>query len=95
MWNDHDIFDGAGSYPPLLHDRPMMMGSFLAAQKMRLLFQHHTTPKKASEHQLFGHQGHHFFACCGRNLAIIGTDGRTERNTEIVQHKKTWEMIFD
>jgi hypothetical protein len=95
MWDDHDIFDGAGSYPPLLHDSPMMMGLFLAAQKMRLLFQHHTTPEKAREHQLFGHQGYNFFARCGRNLAIVGTDGRTERNAEIVQHEKTWEMIFD
>ncbi len=33
MWDVHDIFDGAGSYPPLLHDSPMMMGLFLAAQK--------------------------------------------------------------
>ena len=61
MWDDHDIFDGAGSYPPLLHDSPMMMGLFMAAQKMRLLFQHHTTmAEKAREHQLFGHQGYNF-----------------------------------
>jgi hypothetical protein len=57
-WDDHDIFDGAGSYPPLLHDSPMMMGLFMAAQKMRLLFQHHTTLEKAREHRLFGHKGY-------------------------------------
>jgi hypothetical protein len=95
MWDDHDIFDGAGSYPPLLHDSPVMMGLFLAAQKMRLLFQHHTTSEKAREHQMFGHQGYNIFARCGPKLAIIGTDGRTERDTETVQHEKTWEMIFD
>ena len=95
MWDDHDIFDGAGSYPPLLHDSPMMMGLFLAAQKMRLLFQHHTTLEKAREHHLFGYQGYNFFARCGANLAILGTDGRTERDTTTVQHEKTWEMIFD
>jgi hypothetical protein len=95
MWDDHDIFDGAGSYPPLLHDSPMMMGLFLAAQKMRLLFQHHTTIEKAREHHLFGYQGYNFFARCGRSLAIIGADGRTERNTETVHHEKTWDMIFD
>ncbi|CAF1396767.1 unnamed protein product [Adineta steineri] len=95
LWDDHDIFDGAGSYPPLLHNSPMMMGLFQAAQKMRLLFQHHTTFEKAREHYLFGHEGYNLFARCGRNLAIIGTDGRTERNTETVQHKNTWNMIFD
>ncbi|CAF1272490.1 unnamed protein product [Adineta steineri] len=95
MWDDHDIYDGAGSYPPLIHDSPMMMGLFLAAQKMRLLFQHHTTLEKAREHYLFGYKGYNFFARCGRNLAIIGTDGRTERDTQTVQHEKTWDMIFD
>ena len=50
MWDDHDIFDGAGSYPPLLHDSPMMSGLFKTAQKMRLLFQHHTTVEKARDH---------------------------------------------
>jgi hypothetical protein len=95
MWDDHDIFDGAGSYPPLLHDSPVMMGLFLAAQKMRLLFQHHTTFEKAREHHMFGHQGYNFFARCGQSLAIIGADGRTERDTQTVQHENTWKMIFD
>ena len=95
MWDDHDIFDGAGTYPPLLHDSPMMMGIFLVAQKMRLLFQHHTTLDKSREHYLFGYQGYNFFARCGRNLAIIGADGRTERDTQTIQHEKTWDMIFD
>ncbi|CAF2727286.1 unnamed protein product [Rotaria sp. Silwood2] len=95
MWDDHDIFDGAGCYPPLLHDSPVMMGLFLSAQKMRLLFQHHTTLEKAREHQMFGYQGYNFFARCGRYLAIIGVDGRTERDTKTVQHEKTWDMIFD
>jgi hypothetical protein len=95
MWDDHDIFDGAGTYPPLLHDSPMMMGLFSVAQKMRLLFQHHTTIEKAREHRLFGHQGYNFFVRCGRNLAIVGADGRSERDTQTVQHEKTWDMIFD
>ena len=95
MWDDHDIFDGAGSYPPLLHDSPMMMGLYLAAQKMRLLFQHHTTPEKAREHHMVGYQGHNFFARCGPHLLVIGMDGRSERDTKTVQHEKTWDIIFE
>ena len=95
MWDDHDIFDGAGSYPPLLHQSPIMQGLFGMAQKMRLLFQHHTTPKKAREHGLFGYHGHNFLARCGPNIVILGADGRTERNDTTVQHEKTWDMIFD
>lgn len=95
MWDDHDIFDGAGSYPPLLHDSPVMMGLFQAAQKMRLLFQHHTTVEKAREHYLFGHQAYNFFARCGPELAILGADGRSERNTGTVHHEESWKMIFN
>ncbi|UJR20625.1 hypothetical protein I4U23_023750 [Adineta vaga] len=95
MWDDHDIFDGAGSYPPLLHDSPMMTGLFKTAQKMRLLFQHHTTVERARDHDLFGYQGYNFLTFCGPNLAIVGADARTERTTEIVQHERSWDMIFD
>jgi hypothetical protein len=95
MWDDHDIFDGAGSYPPLLHDSPMMTGLFKSAQKLRLLFQHHTTVEKAREHGLFGYQGYNVLAHCGPNLVIIGSDGRTERDTETIHHPKSWDTIFE
>ena len=95
MWDDHDIFDGAGSYPSLLHDSPMMSGLFSTAQKMRLLFQHHTTVEKARDHGLFGYQAHNFLTFCGPNLAIVGADGRTERSAEVVQDARSWDMIFD
>jgi hypothetical protein len=95
MWDDHDIFDGAGSYPPLLHDSPMMSGLFKTAQKMRLLFQHHTTLEKARDHALFGYQAHNFLTHCGPNLAILCCDGRTERNVETVQDERSWDMIFE
>ena len=95
MWDDHDIFDGAGSYPVELQQSPIMKGLFDTAQRMRLLFQHHTTVEKARGHQLFGYEGYNYLARCGRNLAILGADGRSERTTHIVQHEKTWDMIFE
>ncbi|CAF1180334.1 unnamed protein product [Rotaria sp. Silwood1] len=95
MWDDHDIFDGAGSYPPLLHDSPIMTGLFEMAQKMRLLFQHHTTPRKARQHRLFGFRGHNFLVRCGPNLVFLGTDGRSERDEKTVTHENTWNMIFN
>ncbi|CAF3052953.1 unnamed protein product [Rotaria sp. Silwood2] len=95
MWDDHDIFDGAGSYPPLLHDSPIMLGLFEMAQKMRLLFQHHTTPRKARQHRLFGFQGHNFLVRCGPNLVFLGTDGRSERDEKTVTHENSWNMMFN
>ncbi len=94
-WDDHDIFDGAGSYPPLLHDSPVMLGLFSCAQKFRLLFQHHTTPGKVRQHRLFGDKGHNSIVQCGSRMAILLTDGRTERTPEAIQTSKTWNMIFD
>lgn len=94
MWDDHDIFDGAGSYPTLLHDSPMMMGLFHSAQKMRLLFQHHTTRQKARDHRLFGHQGFNQLIRCGPSLALITCDGRTERTTKRVHHPETNAMLL-
>ncbi|CAF2139093.1 unnamed protein product [Rotaria magnacalcarata] len=95
MWDDHDIFDGAGSYPQLLNDSPIMTDLFGMAQKMRLLFQHHTTPSKARQHRLFGYQGHNFLAQCGPNLVFLGTDGRSERSDQTVTHENSWNMIFE
>jgi hypothetical protein len=95
IWDDHDIFDGAGSYPTLLHDSPMMTGLFQTAQKMRLLFQHHTTVGTARARGLFGHHGYNFLAQCGPYLAIVGADGRTERTVDVVQDDRTWTMIFE
>ncbi|CAF3163824.1 unnamed protein product [Rotaria sp. Silwood2] len=95
MWDDHDIYDGAGSYPSIILNCPIMLGLLEIAQKMRLLFQHHTTPEKARKHRLFGYQGHNFLAQCGPNLALLGADGRTERDDKTVQHEKTWDLIFE
>ncbi|KAG2448422.1 hypothetical protein HYH02_006314 [Chlamydomonas schloesseri] len=45
-WDDHDIVDGWGSYPPLIQNAPIMQGVFAAAQLFYLLFQHHTTQER-------------------------------------------------
>ena len=95
MWDDHDIFDGAGSYPTLLHNSPMMSGLFKTAQKLRLLFQHHTTVDKARDHGLFGYQGHSFLCQCGPNLAILASDGRSERDLETVTNPRSWDITFE
>ncbi|KAG2424550.1 hypothetical protein HXX76_014431 [Chlamydomonas incerta] len=42
-WDDHDIVDGWGSYPPLIQNAPIMQGLFAASKFFYLLFQHHTT----------------------------------------------------
>lgn len=90
-----DIFDGAGSYPPELHDSPVMLGLFRTAKKFRLLFQHHTTEHQAnSKHRFFGVQAQNYIGQCGPRLAIVCPDGRSERNHMQVHQKESMDMIF-
>lgn len=41
IWDDHDIFDGWGSYPPSLQSCPVFSGVFFVARKFYLIFQQH------------------------------------------------------
>jgi hypothetical protein len=73
-----DIFDGANSYPPELHDSPVMSGLVKTAQISRLLFQHHTTPARATtKDHFFGSAGQNYISMLGPRLAAVGLDGRT------------------
>ncbi|GIM06459.1 hypothetical protein Vretimale_10772 [Volvox reticuliferus] len=42
IWDDHDIFDGWGSYPAYIQAAPVLKGVFAAAHLFYLLFQQHT-----------------------------------------------------
>lgn len=44
-WDDHDIFDGWGSYPPHLQNCSAFGQVFRLAKKMYAAFQMHTTVK--------------------------------------------------
>lgn len=46
IWDDHDIFDGWGSYPPHLQNCPVFQGVFFIARKFFCLFQQHSTPER-------------------------------------------------
>ncbi|EFN58805.1 hypothetical protein CHLNCDRAFT_140599 [Chlorella variabilis] len=43
MWDDHDIWDGYGSYDADIQDCKVFKGLFAVARKFYLLFQQHTT----------------------------------------------------
>jgi hypothetical protein len=63
IWDDHDIFDGWGSYPMELQFCPVFQGIFFFARKFFCLFQQHTTPEKIYDHnqvRIYGpHHQHH------------------------------------
>ena len=49
-WDDHDIFDGWGSYAMELQFCPVFQGVFFFARKFFCLFQQHTTPERIYDH---------------------------------------------
>lgn len=55
-WDDHDIFDGWGSYPDTLQNCPVFQGCYQAARRFYLLFQQHTTLQRVGETDMFGHR---------------------------------------
>lgn len=56
-WDDHDIFDGWGSYPDGLQNCPVFQGCYQAAKRFYLLFQQHTTEARVSQlSDMFGHR---------------------------------------
>ncbi|CAD7704898.1 unnamed protein product [Ostreobium quekettii] len=101
IWDDHDIFDGWGSYPASLQDCPIFQSIFAAARRYYLLFQHHTTAERALESpgtDLFcSNQGAclHFLRLMGPTVALLGLDTRSERTLTQVLSPKSWDTVFD
>lgn len=101
LWDDHDIFDGWGSYPEDIMHSPVFYGIFLVARKFYLLFQHHTTIQLVQEGKtdLFGNSpmrspSFSFLKQIGPTVAILGVDIRSERTKQQVLSQDSWVLIF-
>lgn len=81
MWDDHDIFDGWGSYPGPDHDCPVYQGVFAVARTFFALFQRHslvgTPPPCTLPKQAAFTAGYRM----GR-VGLLALDMRSERSPE-------------
>ncbi|CAD7704360.1 unnamed protein product [Ostreobium quekettii] len=104
LWDDHDIFDGWGSYPDDLLRCPVLEGIYQAACKFYLLFQQHVTAGmvERGESDLFGgpqpsagcpHRAHCFVKMLGADVALVGADTRAERSMKQVMREETWDAV--
>ncbi|CAD7700165.1 unnamed protein product [Ostreobium quekettii] len=104
MWDDHDIFDGWGSYPDDLLCCPVFEGLYQAACKFYLLFQQHTSSRmvEAGEADLFAgcarkacgpHRAYCFVKMLGPDVALVGADTRAERSKRQVMSRETWDAV--
>ncbi|KAL4868763.1 hypothetical protein BDV12DRAFT_92415 [Aspergillus spectabilis] len=98
--DDHDIFDGFGSYPEHMQFSNMFKNIGRVGIEMYLLFQHHTTldilRNVSTDHDLFTitGTGWHFVKYLGPAVVLVGLDCRSERNQHQVLAGPTYQGIF-
>nr|AFZ39117.1 soft [Epichloe festucae] len=98
--NDHDIFDGYGSYPGYMQASAVFKNIGRIATEMYLLFQHHTTVEimrnVSTDHDIFTITGvgWHFVKYLGPAIAVVGPDCRSERTQARVMAGPTYQGIF-
>ncbi|TLD39393.1 ww domain [Venturia nashicola] len=98
--DDHDIFDGYGSYPEYMQFSNMFKNIGRIGVEMYLLFQHHTTldilRNVNNDLDLFTitGTGWHFIKYLGPAVVVVGPDCRSERNPHQVMAGPTYQGLF-
>ncbi|KAK1752419.1 hypothetical protein QBC47DRAFT_424651 [Echria macrotheca] len=98
--DDHDIFDGFGSYPDYMQSSAIFKNIGRIAIEMYLLFQHHTTVEilRNVRHDMdlftITGSGWHFLKYLGPAVVVVGPDCRSERTQSRVMAGPTYQGIF-
>ncbi|KAK3694976.1 hypothetical protein B0T22DRAFT_370162 [Podospora appendiculata] len=98
--DDHDIFDGFGSYPDYMQSSAIFKNIGRLAMEMYLLFQHHTTVEilrnERMDVDLFTvtGSGWHFVKYLGPAVVVVGPDCRSERTQSRVMAGPTYQGLF-
>ncbi|KAJ4263606.1 hypothetical protein NW762_006428 [Fusarium torreyae] len=106
MYDDHDIFDGYGSYPHHDMKSPVFSGLGAIAFKYYMLFQHQSivTETESTEPSwilgnepgpYIGEVGRSLFMSVGSRVGLLAVDCRTERTEHDVISDKSWEKIMN
>jgi hypothetical protein len=94
MWDDHDIFDGWGSYSPEEQASPVFRTVFAAARTCFALFQLQTDPRAPSWPALPGHPSYNALLRVG-DVGLLVLDLRSERSQTQILSLDTWNIVFD
>ncbi|MAR91735.1 MAG: metallophosphatase [Pseudomonadales bacterium] len=91
MWDDHDIFDGWGSFPDDLQQCEVFQGIFAIARDHFELYQIRSRHNRS----LLNPTAQHFaFGLRFRNYHILALDNRGERTLEQVMSPQQWQDII-
>lgn len=94
MWDDHDIFDGWGSYSDEEQVSPVFRAIFAAARTCFVLFQLQSGLDRPSWPMLPGSGGFNAFFQI-RDLGLLILDLRSERSQHQVLSPQSWTIVFE
>lgn len=95
MWDDHDIFDGWGSYNPDDQNCPVYQGIFDVAKTHFLAFQQHVDPNTEEVRPgTIADQNSYSYALKVGDISILALDTRSERTQEQVISLDSWNAIW-
>jgi hypothetical protein len=94
MWDDHDIFDGWGSYPPEDQASAVYQGIFEVARKYFRIFQLQLAPGESHPFTLPGQTA---FSYCYQfgSVALAVLDMRSDRSQSQVLSETSWTPFYD
>ncbi|MCR6740695.1 alkaline phosphatase D family protein [Aeromonas dhakensis] len=90
MWDDHDIFDGWGSYPEDLQRCEVYQAIYAAATKYFRLFQ---LRSEANGALLDKALNHHTWRLGFRGYQILALDNRANRTRDQVMSPSQWDQV--
>jgi hypothetical protein len=93
MWDDHDIFDGWGSYLPGRQNCPVFQGIGGIATKAFAVFQQHVTADEKRPGNIAPDYGYSFGYVVGK-IGILAIDMRFERSLDAVLSPQHWSLIY-
>ena len=95
MWDDHEIFDGWGSYNQEIQTCPVYQGIFRIARSHFAVFQQQIDPRVSEHHpsKLAAQNGFTLSFHLG-DYATISIDARSERTQAQVLASNTWDAIW-
>ncbi len=93
MWDDHDIFDGWGSYPAQQQESAVYQGIFELAREHFCLFQLKAKPQALPSFVLPGSDGYNSVFDLG-DVAVAVLDLRSERTWDQVMSPASWDAVL-
>ncbi|MEE9250488.1 MAG: alkaline phosphatase D family protein [Alphaproteobacteria bacterium] len=93
MWDDHDIFDGWGSYGKKEQGSAVYQGIFGIAREYFTVFQQRVKPGAQPAGALCKKGNFTYLHCLG-DIALLALDMRSERSQAQVLSDKSWRAIY-